>query len=160
MAKPMSAAEYAAHSEKARSDEKPQLVTLKSGARFLLRKPDLKAMIQLGVIPQALVNEMLKAMRARGSYTPPETPELQIDTLILQREVVAACCVMPPFNEQTAKSFLPADFEEIYAWAMGHQGVEGAEALSKFRKGRTRRTNGNRASRTQVRAETVSTAEN
>lgn len=160
MMKPMTAAEYAAHSEKVKADRPTEIVTLKSGSVFELRKPDLREMVQLGVIPQALVSESIKALKQKGSYIPPDSSEIKIDGLILQREVVAACCVQPPFNELTAKSFLKEDFDEIYLWGMSHQGVEGAEALTKFRQGRKRGTARSRAHGAKLQPETVSTASN
>jgi hypothetical protein len=162
MLKPMTAAEYAAHSEKVKAQESPktEIVTLKSGSVMELQRIDLQGMVKLGILPQALVGECLKALRGRGAYTPQETPELRIESLIMQREVVRACCVMPPFNEQTAQSFLPKDFDEIYEWAMSHQGVEGAEALTKSRKGRRRGAAGNGADGAELQPATVSTATN
>lgn len=159
--KPMTAAQYAAHAEKVKSEQldKTEIVTLKSSSVFELRRIDLKGMVQLGIIPQALVSESLKALQSKGKYAPPDTVELRVDGLILQREVVAACCVMPPFNEETAKSFLPADFEEIYVWAMSHQGVE-AEALKKSSKGRKRGAANHRADGKVQRSTVESTATN
>lgn len=160
MTKPMTAAEYVAHSEKVKADRPTEIVTLKSGSIFELRRPNLQEMVQLGVVPQALVNESLKALKEKGSYVPTDTPEIKIDGLVLQREVVAACCVMPPFNEQTAKSFLKEDFDEIYLWGMSHQGVEGAKALANFRTGRKRRTSRGRSNGKELQPETISTAAN
>lgn len=159
--KPMTAAQYAAHAEKVKSEQldKTEIVTLKSSSVFELRRIDLKGMVQLGIIPQALVSESLKALQSKGKYAPPDTVELRVDGLILQREVVAACCVMPPFNEETAKSFLPADFEEIYVYAMSHQGVE-AEALKKSSKGRKRRAANHRSHGREIQPTTVSDAPN
>lgn len=159
--KPMSAAEYAAHTEKKKAaQEVTEVVTLKSGSVFELRRIDLKGMIQLGLIPQSLVGESLKAQRERGAYTPPQSVEFRIDSLVLKREVVTACCVMPPFNQDTAKAFLSEDFEEIYEWAMGHQGVEGAEALKTFRQGRKRRTTRGGANGKELQPTSESTATN
>ena len=162
MSKPMTAAEYAAHAERVKAKHAPpsELVTLKSGSRFELRRIDLKGMVQLGIIPHSLVNESVKALQARGSYQPSQSAELKVDGLILQREVVAACCVMPPFNEETAKAFLKEDFEEIYEWAMSHQGVEGAEALKTFRKGRKRGTARSRANGKELQPTSESSATN
>lgn len=159
---PMTAAEYAAHTEKvkAQREPEPEIVKLSSGSVFQLRRIDLKAMVQLGVIPHSLVSESMKAMQSKGTYKPANTTELKIDGLILQREVVSACCVMPPFNEETAKAFLKEDFEEIYLWAMGHQGVEGAEALKTFRKGRQRGTSRSRLNGKELQPTSESVATN
>lgn len=157
----MTAAEYAAHTEKKKAEQEVTVVvTLKSGSVFELRRIDLKGMIQLGLIPQSLVGESLKAQRERGAYTPPQSVEFRIDGLVLKREVVTACCVMPPFNSETAKAFLSDDFEEIYNWAMSHQGVEGAEALKTFRKGRKRGTARGRSNGKELQPTSESAATN
>jgi len=159
--KAMTPAEYAAHAEtvKAKRAAPTELVTFNSGSRFELRRIDLQGMVQLGVIPQALVAESIKALKGKGQYTPPNTVELRVESLILKREVVAACCVMPPFNEETAKSFLMEDFEEIYEWAMGHQGVEVA-SLKSFRKGRGRGTSRGRTHGKELQPTSESSATN
>lgn len=160
--KPMTAAEYAAHSERIKSESNPatEIYTTQKGSVFELRRINLTEMVQLGLIPTALVSETLKTLQSRGAYKPSETPALQIDTAIMKREVVQAACVMPPFNEQTAKSFLIEDFEEIYEWAIGHKGVLGAEALTKSSEGPERGIVRDSDNGSQVQPETVSTAAN
>lgn len=164
--KPMSAAEYAAHAEAVDSQRPTVIKTLRSGSVFELRKPDLQRMVILGLVPHSLLDAGISAweqsgIKPKGSKT---QIQLSVDTykngLIVMREVVADACVMPPFNELTAKSFLKQDFDEIYLWAMGHEGVEGAEALMSFRKGRKRRTSESGVDRKKLQPETVSTAEN
>ena len=158
--KPMTAAEYAAHAEKIKASRPTELVTLKSGSVFELRRPNLGEMVRMGILPQALVAESLKAAKDKGQYIPPDTPEIKIEGLVLMREVVAYCCVQPPFNETTAKSFLIEDFDEIYQWGIGHQGVENAAALASFRKGRKRGTTRGRINGEELQPEAVSTAAN
>lgn len=165
MTKPMTPAEYAAHAENVDSQQRPTVIkTLKSGAVFELRKPDLQRMVILGVIPQSLLDEGVRQWEKSGIKPASTKQEISSDAvkngLIVMREVVAEACVMPPFNELTAKSFLRQDFDEIYYWAMGHEGVEGAEALKKFRKGRKRRASTDGVDSSGLRAENVSTAEN
>lgn len=165
MTKPMTPAEYAAHAENVDSQQRPTVIkTLKSGAVFELRKPDLQRMVILGVIPQSLLDEGVRQWEKSGIKPASTKQGISSDAvkngLIVMREVVAEACVMPPFNEVTAKSFLRQDFDEIYYWAMGHEGVEGAEALKKFRKGRKRRTSADGVDSSGLGAENVSTAEN
>lgn len=165
-AKPMSAAEYAAHAESVDSQQRPTIIkTLKSGAVFELRKPDLGRMVILGLIPHSLLDEGVKSWEASGIHTATGgAPSISSSTvkegLIVMREVVQEACVMPPFNELTAKSFLRQDFDEIYHWAMGHEGVKAVAGLRRFRKGRKRRTPADGPGSTELRAESVSTAEN
>lgn len=156
----MTAAEYAAHTESVKAKRPTETVTLKSGSIFELRPIDLKGMVQLGIVPHSLVDEGMKQWEQKEKYQSTSNAKAALEGLILQREVVAACCVMPPFNEYTAKSFLPEDFEEIFLWAMSHQGVENAEGIKTFRKGRTRRTAGNRSHGKELQPETVSTHTN
>lgn len=160
MNKPMTAAEYAAHAESVKAKRPTETVSLKSGSVFELRRIDLKGMVQLGIIPHSLVDEGMKAWERHETNVSTPTAKAAIESLILQREVVAACCVMPPFNEFTAKSFLPEDFEEIFLWALSHQGVENAQGVSNFRKGRKRRTSGNRANSKELQPTSESTATN
>ena len=164
--RPMTAAEYAAHAESVEAKRPTVIKTLKSGSVFELRKPDLQRMVILGLIPQVLLDEGVRAWEASGIKPKNRTTLTHIDSetakngLIVMREVVAEACVMPPFNEITAKSFLREDFDEIYLWAMGHEGVIGAESAKGFRKGRKGRTSASGSNREKFQPETVSTAEN
>ena len=162
--KPMTAAEYAAHAESQDKERPTKMKTLKSGARFLLRKPDLERMVILGLIPDSLLNEGLQAWEASGIRKPSNSRRLDIETtrrgLITMREVVADACVMPPFNEQTAPHFSKQDFNEIYHWAMGGEDAEAAKGLRRFRKGRKRGTAAPGIDGSGLGAENVSTAEN
>lgn len=163
--KPMTPAEYAAHAEAVDSKRPTIIKTLKSGSVFELRKPDLQRMALLGLIPQSLLDESVRMWEASGlKPTSKSTISISNDAvkngLITMREVVKDACVMPPFNEVTAKSFLKEDFDEIYLWAMGHEGVVAAEGARSFRKGRKRRAVATGINRTKLQAETVSTAEN
>lgn len=165
-AKPMSAAEYAAHAEAVEAQRPTIIKTLKSGSVFELRKPDLQRMVILGLIPQNLVDEGVRAWEESGIKPKAEKKQFRISEeatkngLIIMREVVREACVMPPFNELTAKWFLREDFDEIYYWAMGHEGVAAAEGARSFRKGRKRATANRGAGREKLQPETVSTASN
>lgn len=164
--KPMTAAEYAAHAEAVEATRPTIIKTLKSGSVFELRKPDLQRMVILGLIPQSLLDEGVKAWEASGIKQKNKSSTVHVDGetaksgLIVMREVVAEACVMPPFNELTARSFLKEDFSEIYQWAMGHEGVPALEGARSFRKGRKRSTAHRGADRTKLQPETISTAEN
>lgn len=164
--KPMTAAEYAAHAEAVEAKRPTIIKTLKSGSVFELRKPDLQRMVILGLIPQTLVDEGMKAWEVSGIKTKATNSEIRMTAdaarngLITMREVVSEACVMPPFNEITAKTFLKEDFDEIYLWAMGHEGVAAAEGARSFRKGRKGRTANRRTSSEKLQPETVSTATN
>jgi hypothetical protein len=165
MAKPMTAAEYAAHAEAITSQQSTEIRTLKSGSVFELRKPDLQRLVILGLVPQSLVNEGLKAWEANGIKTANKAKTiLDFGTtqraLILMREIVAGACVMPPFNEDTAKSFLKEDFDEIYHWAMSPAEGPATEGLKTFRQGRKRRTAANKPDGVLLQPATVSTASN
>lgn len=164
--KPMTPAEYAAHAEAVDAQRPTVIKTLKSGSVFELRKPDLRRMVILGLIPQSLLDIAMGAWEQSGIKPTGKKGQIQISAattkngLIAMREVVADACVMPPFNEITAKSFLEEDFDEIYYWAMGHEGVAAAEGLRSFRKGRKGRTANRRADGEKLQPETVSNASN
>lgn len=163
--KPMTAAEYAAHSEAVTSQEPTEIKTLKSGAVFELRKLDVQRLVVLGLVPQSLLDEGIKAWEHSG-IKQTNNAKITLDfgttqrALILMREVVTAVCVMPAFNEVTAKNFLKQDFNEIYEWAMKPAEGPATEGLRSFRKGRKRRTAVNRPDSKELRPEIVSTTAN
>jgi hypothetical protein len=164
--KPMTAAEYAAHAEAVDAKRPVVVKTLTSGSVFALRKPDLQRMVILGLIPQTLLDEGVKAWEASGVKAKGKQAKIQVSEeaarngLITMREVVRDACVSPPFNEVTANYFLRQDFDEIYYWAMGHEGVTGAESAKTFRKGRKGRTSIDSADGKKLQPQTISTAEN
>lgn len=165
MAKPMTAAEYAAHAETQKAQQPTEIKTLKSGAVFELRRPDIQRLVMLGLVPQSLLDVGLKAWEANGIKkvaTQPFMPDIQTTqrTLILMREVVAEACVMPPFNEITARNFSKQDFDEIYRWALNPLEGPAAEGLKSFRKGRKRRAANRGTDSAELQPETVSTAAN
>lgn len=148
--KPMSAAEYRANAEKVKDERPTEIVPLKSGSVFELRRPDLSGYMKTGRLPQSLVSQGISAWNSR------KTPEQVakdlddkdvIESLIFMREIVHDCTVRPKFvefatneHEIGAADMLPQDFDEIYAWAMGYQGVAGIAGLQSFRRGQTRGT--------------------
>jgi hypothetical protein len=153
--KPMSAAEYRANAEKVKSQRPTEIVELKSGSIFELRRPDLSAYMVTGRLPQSLMREGMQAWNAKKS--PDQiAKELDdksvIDSLIFMREIVHDCTVKPKFvefatgdDEIGAADMLPEDFTEIFSWAMGHQGVAGLAGLQSFRPGSERGASGNRS---------------
>lgn len=148
--KPMSAAEYRANAEKVKDERPTENVRLKSGSVFELRRPDLSGYMKTGRLPQSLVSQGISAWSARK--TPNQVAaglndKDVIESLIFMREIVHDCTVKPKFvefatndDEIGAADMLPEDFDEIYSWAMGYQGVAGIVGLQTFRRGQTRRT--------------------
>lgn len=169
MTKPMSAAEYRANAEVRRSQRPTEILALSSGSVFELRRPDLQAYMVTGRLPQSLVREGLKAWKSGASA---ETTASQLgddevaDSLVFMREIVHDCTVNPKFveyatndNEISARDMLIEDFNEIFAWAMGHKGVQGVTGLETFRKGSKRRASGNRTDSKKRRPKAVSIIE-
>lgn len=150
MNKPMSAAEYRRNAERQRAKRPTEIVKLKSGSVFELRRPDLQAYMVTGRLPQSLVREGLKAWKTNQSADKIASnlgDEEMVDSLVFMREMVHDCTVNPKFvefatneNEISAADMLIEDFNDIFSWAMGHQGVKGIAGLESFRKGRKRRT--------------------
>lgn len=151
--KPMSAAKYRAHAQKVSADRAVEIVQLKSGSVFALRRPDLEAFMIMGRLPQSLVNIGLKAWKTSAAKVANEMTDAEAqDALIFMREIVHDCTVKPKFvefatndDEISASEMLKQDFDEIFEWAMGHAGVAGIESLQTFRQGSARRTTGDRA---------------
>lgn len=142
MSKPMTEREYAAHAESVQSGRPTQIHTLKSGAVFELRKPDIEALVIMGIVPQSLLNSGMEAWEKNGVQMGKPVSRVNqgretLEKLELMREVVADACVQPPFNETTAKFMLKQDFIEIFEWATGNLGVAGLAGLQTFREGST-----------------------
>jgi hypothetical protein len=162
----MTAAEYAAHAESVSSQQPTEIRTLTSGAVFELRKPDIQRLVMLGLVPQSLLDEGLKAWERSGIKPASQKKNVVLDfgttrrALELMREVVAEACVMPPFNEITARSFSKQDFDEIYHWAMSVKEGPATEGTKSFRKGRKRRAAANRSDSKELQPETVSDVAN
>jgi hypothetical protein len=148
MTKPMTAAEYAAHAETQKSQQPTEVKTLKSGAVFELRKPDLQRLVVLGLVPQSLVDEGLKAWEASGIKPTGKVQGLP-DAQTTQRALILM-----------RESFSKQDFNEIYLWAMGVKEGQATEGLRSFRKGRKRRTAAGEPSSAELQPETISTAAN
>lgn len=146
--KPMSAAEYRANAQKVNDERPTEIVQLKSGSVFELRRPDLQTYMVMGRLPQSLVDIGLRAWKAGAEKATKElSDEDAADALIFMREIVHDCTVKPKFvefatndNEIGAAEMLRQDFDEIYHWAMTHRGVAGIERLQSFRGGQTRGT--------------------
>lgn len=152
--KPMSAAEYRANAERIKADRPTQVVKLKSGSVFELRRPDLSAYMVTGRLPQSLVREGMKAWKTNISADKIASDlddQDVVDSLIFMREIVHDCTVNPRFvefatedNQISAADMLVEDFNEIFSWAIGYQGVAGVIGLQTFREGSARGTAGNR----------------
>lgn len=150
--KPMSAAQYRANAEKIKSERATEIVQLKSGSVFELRRLDLASYMVTGRLPQSLVREGLKAWKTNASadkIVSDLDDDDVVDSLIFMREIVHDCTVNPRLvefatedNQISAADMLVEDFNEIFAWAMGYQGVAGLAGLQTFRPGPTRGTSG------------------
>lgn len=166
MAKPMTAAEYRRNAEEQRAKRPTEIVELKSGSVFELRRPDLQAYMVTGRLPQSLVREGLKAWKTQvpaDKIVSSLGDEELVDSLVFMREMVHDCTVNPKFvefatndNEISAADMLIEDFNEIFSWAMGHQGVKGIAGLESFRKGRKRGAARNRSNRKKLQPTAVS----
>ena len=148
--KPMSAAEYRANAKKKDAERPTEIVQLKSGSVFKLRRPDLEAFMITGRLPQSLVRVGLDAWKNGPQQTAGNMSDTEaIDAFVFMREIVHDCTVKPKFvefatndDEIGAAEMLKEDFDEIYHWAMTHQGVAGIAGLHSFREGQKRRTAG------------------
>lgn len=171
MIKPMSAANYRAHAEQVKSGRPTEVVTLKSGSVFELRRPNIQAWVMTGRVPQSLLERGMKSWQESGKVpTAAQTnnPEVVIDAAVFALMVVQECTVSPRLvefpdpdkNEIGPVTMLEEDFNEIFGWAMSYQGVAGLEGLQSFRPRRERRAAGSKPNRKKLRAEAVSTAAN
>lgn len=150
--KPMTAADYRANAEKINAQRPTEIVKLKSGSVFELRRPDLMAYMATGRLPQSLVRVGMKAWKTDVAKATSDLDDREAeDALVFMREIVHDCTVSPKFvqfavndNEISASDMLIEDFNEIFAWAMGHKGVPGINGLETFRAGQERRTASNR----------------
>lgn len=168
--KPMTAADYRANAERVKNQRPTEIVTLKSGSVFELRRPDLQAWVMTGRIPQSLLEQGMKAWQEQGKV--PATvsvnkPEIVTDIAIFTLSVVQECTVSPRLvefpdpekNEIGPQTMLEEDFYEIFNWAMNYQGVTGLDGLKSFREGSKRGSAGNRTNRKKRGKKTESITE-
>lgn len=170
--KPMSASAYRANAEKAKAQRSTEIVTLKSGAVFELRRPDLQAWLLTGRLPQSLLNEGLKAWKKTGIVTTEQAAkdlggEEMIEALVFMQTIVEDCTVSPKYvqfpsgdNEIGPQTLLEEDFMEIFNWAMSGQGVTGLGGLKSFRNRQERRAAGSKSRGKKLQPEAVSNAAN
>lgn len=148
--RPMSAADYRANAQKVNDQRPTEIVKLKSGSVFELRRPNLSAYMVTGRLPQSLVSVGMKAWKKGPEQVATDLNDDEaMETLIFMREIVHECTVRPKFvqfatndDEISASEMLIEDFNEIFSWAMGYQGVAGINGLQSFLQGRTRGTAG------------------
>lgn len=148
--KPMSAAEYRANAKKKDAERPTEIVQLKSGSVFELRRPDLEAFMVSGRLPQSLVRVGMAAWKTGPQQAAKALSDQDaIDALDFMCKIVQDCTVRPKFvefatndDEIPASEMLKEDFDEIYHWAMTHQGVAGIDGLHSFRAGQKRGTAG------------------
>lgn len=125
--KPMSAAEYAAHAEKVKEQRPTEVVTLKSGSVFELRRPNLKGYVITGRLPQSL---LVSGMKVKGGDSEKVSEQDAKDFPVFAASLLRECCVSPKPDEI---EMLPEDAWEIYMWVMDHKGVAGVDGLRSFR---------------------------
>jgi hypothetical protein len=123
---PMSAAEYAAHAEQVKEQRPTEIVTLKSGSVFELRRPNLQGYVMTGRLPQSLLLAGIKATKGKQDLSEQDAADFPVFAASILRE----CCVNPKPSEI---DMLPEDAWEIYMWAMDHKGVVGVDGLRSFR---------------------------
>lgn len=152
MTKPMSAADYSAHAEKIRARRPTEIVTLKTGSVFELRRPDIQAWVMTGRLPQSLLEAGLEAWKAQGKIPTDaikRNPNVISDAAIFALMIVQECTVNPRLvefpdpnkrDEIGPEKMLEEDFNEIYRWAVHHKEVPGLNGLHFLREGRERRT--------------------
>lgn len=168
--KPMSAANYRAHAEQVKNERPTEIVQLKSGSVFELRRPDLQAWVMTGRLPQSLLEQAMQAWQGQGKIpvVKPGKPEVIVDAAVFALMLVQECTVNPKLvefpdpgkNEIGAKTMLEEDFNEIFAWAMNYQGVPGREGLESFRNRQERRGAGSKSRRKKLQPQAVSTHTN
>lgn len=168
--KPMDAQQYRAHAEEVKAGRPTEIVKLKSGSVFELRRPNLQAWVMTGRVPQSLLEQGMKAWQEQGKVpaVTPGKPEIVIDAAVFALMVVQECTVNPRLvefpdpekNELGPQTMLEEDFNEIFSWAMNYQGVENAEGIKTFRNRQERRTAGRKSRSKKLQPETVSTVEN
>ena len=166
----MNAQDYRAHVEQVKANKPTEIVTLKSGSVFELRRPNLQSWVMTGRVPQSLLEQGQKAWQEQGKVPTGASakPKLVTDTAIFFLTLVQDCTVNPRLvqfpdpdkNEIGPETMLDEDFFEIVNWAMSGQGVAGVESLRTFREGRKRGTSGSRANGKKRKPETVSALTN
>lgn len=124
--KPMTAAEYAAHAEEVKAQQPTEIVTLKSGSVFELRRPNLKGYVITGRLPSSLLTAGMKATKGDTQLSEEDARDFPAFAASILRE----CCVNPRPDDI---DMLAEDAWEIYMWAMTHQGVAGIDGLRNFR---------------------------
>jgi hypothetical protein len=172
--KPMSAADYRRNAEAKRAEQATQIVELKSGSVFELRRPNLQAWVLKGRVPQSLLDAGIKAWKEQGKVKDltdeQKSRQLQmtIDSGAFFVTLVQACTVNPKLvefpdadkNEIGPDTMLDEDFFEIVSWAMNHEGVAGIDSLQTFREGSEQRTPGTGNDGAELPSETIGVAAN
>jgi hypothetical protein len=171
MPKPMNAADYRRNAAEKRAQQATEIVTLKSGSVFELRRPDLKAWVMTGRVPQSLLDAGIKTWQEQGKVDARSDPaggRMVTDTAVFFVRLVQSCTVSPRLvefpdpneNEIGPETMLDEDFYEIVGWAMSGQGVAGIEALREFREGQGRGVAGSIADGPELQPEAVGSTGN
>lgn len=124
--KPMSAAEYAAHAVKVKEQWPTQIVTLKSGSVFELRRPNLRGYVITGRLPQSL---LVAGIKVKDAGSEKVSAQDAADFPAFAASILRECCVNPKADEI---DMLPEDAWEIYNWVMDYKGVAGVAGLHSF----------------------------
>lgn len=146
-------------------EDEIEVVPMPSGARFKMRRADIRGMAMVGVLPQSLVNQGLAAWKKQGKVKdgPKEDPTKEIESfimdqsleetaelLIFYRQIVVDNVLQPRigYSESGVVSLLnnegkpiakvqERDFKYAFKWITRQEGKE-APGLSKFREGHER----------------------
>lgn len=163
----MSAADYRRNAAERRATKPTEVVELKSGSIFELRRPNLKSWVMTGRVPQSLVEIGIKAWQEQGKAETPTSEQakgkLVTDSAIFYVRLVQDCTVNPRLvefpdpnkNEIGPETMLDEDFYEIVNWAMSGQGVAGINGLQEFRQGRERGDAGGLSNESELQSATV-----
>lgn len=135
---------------KREADQPTELVDVPSGAKWLMRRPDIQGYVLVGVYPQSFVNEALGAIK--NEQEEGDTKKKTIDTkesvelLIFARDLTLSCLVSPKIgygdDEILPSEIDPEDFKYAMRWCMTHGGVAAAGGLRNFREGQERPATG------------------
>ncbi len=136
-----------AFSASAYKKQTAELVTLPSGAEFLLRKVSLQTYLRNGRLPEALFQKIFDKWKiidnlaedSLGTEIAKDLSEDEVSKMLLfQADVVKSVCVEPKLvvdatndDELDPNDLTEEDFNFIFSWAV--KGGEQAQALGKFR---------------------------
>lgn len=154
---------------KREADQPTELVDVPSGAKWLMRRPDIQGYVLTGVYPQSLVNEAMVSLKKGGAVSESAVAENldvkdTVDLLVFARDLTLKALVYPKIgyndDEVLPSEIDPEDFKYAMRWCMTHQGVAGIDGLRSFRQGRERGTVANRPDGKKLRSKSVKPVKN